>query len=412
MSEKEKLIDEQKSETYENSEDGKPEKQKSADSKSKKEPSKDEQKSSKDKKVKFNGSSSEDEEPEKQKSADSESKKESAKGEQKTSKDGIEKASEDKSDLAEEINEQEEFLKKQEKLLEYVANIEKEQSKHSHIRPCHSCELLKPYPKSEAFNKLKEKTEAKRLSLNYKLHIPELKIGTLDELMYLIEELKILDNFTEDIIHKFVEFVHQVLGGSENLHEFFEVNGMNVPTYITRFTWNPAKYGPKKPLSVLHDLLRVEMRKLGENLKSRMEDYQELDRSLEKIEKQQTGSLLTRSLASIVKKEHFILDSGYLTTLLVVVPKEEEKKWLKSYHTFADMVVPKSAVKIFEDKTHLLYTVVLCKKNMEDFKNNARDQKCLVRDFEYCEEELDEEKDIQKKLRNLKKAKLLFFADG
>lgn len=33
------------------------------------------------------------------------------------------------------------------------------------------------------------------------------------------------------------------------------------------------------------------------------------------------GSLLTRNLAELVKKEHFILDSEYLTTLLVVVPK-------------------------------------------------------------------------------------------
>lgn len=33
------------------------------------------------------------------------------------------------------------------------------------------------------------------------------------------------------------------------------------------------------------------------------------------------GSLLTRSLAEIVKKDDFVLDSEYLVTLLVVVPK-------------------------------------------------------------------------------------------
>lgn len=33
------------------------------------------------------------------------------------------------------------------------------------------------------------------------------------------------------------------------------------------------------------------------------------------------GSLLTRNLADLVKKEHFILDSEYLSTLLVIVPK-------------------------------------------------------------------------------------------
>lgn len=33
------------------------------------------------------------------------------------------------------------------------------------------------------------------------------------------------------------------------------------------------------------------------------------------------GSLMTRSLADIVKKEDFVLDSEYLITMLVVVPK-------------------------------------------------------------------------------------------
>ncbi|GBM39479.1 V-type proton ATPase subunit C 1-B [Araneus ventricosus] len=381
---------------------------------------------------------SEDGRPEKKKSAGSKSKQEQAKSEDKSSKDEDPKSSEDKSDLEEETNEQEEFLKKQEKLLEHVSNIEKEQSVQSQLRPCKSCELLKPFPRQEyccaslcpflrrravpklfwivsvpgdprpqeAFDKLKGKTEAKKLSLNYKFHIPELKVGTLDELMYLTEELKTLDDYTQDIIHRFIEFVREVLEGTENLHQFFEVNGMDVATYITRFTWNPAKYAVKKPLSVLHDLLRAEIRRLSENLKARMDDFHELDRSLDKIEKQQTGSLLTRSLAGIVKKEHFVLDSGYLTTFLVVVPKEEEKQWLKSYHGFADMVVPNSAMKIFEDKTHMLYTVVLCKKNMEEFKNNAKQQKFIVRDFEFREEELAEEKDVRKKLRNLKKAQI------
>ena len=33
------------------------------------------------------------------------------------------------------------------------------------------------------------------------------------------------------------------------------------------------------------------------------------------------GSLLTRNLGDLVKKEYFVLDSEYLTTQLVVVPK-------------------------------------------------------------------------------------------
>lgn len=34
-----------------------------------------------------------------------------------------------------------------------------------------------------------------------------------------------------------------------------------------------------------------------------------------------SGSLVTRNLGELVKKEHFVLDSEYLVTLLVIVPK-------------------------------------------------------------------------------------------
>ena len=33
------------------------------------------------------------------------------------------------------------------------------------------------------------------------------------------------------------------------------------------------------------------------------------------------GSLLTRNLGDIVKKEDFVLDSEYLTTLIIAIPK-------------------------------------------------------------------------------------------
>lgn len=40
------------------------------------------------------------------------------------------------------------------------------------------------------------------------------------------------------------------------------------------------------------------------------------------------GSLLTRSLADIVKKDDFVLDSEYLVTMLVVVPKYNLQNYL------------------------------------------------------------------------------------
>ena len=56
-----------------------------------------------------------------------------------------------------------------------------------------------------------------------------------------------------------------------------------------------------------------------------------------------SGSLLTRNLADLVKKENFVLDSEYLTTLLVVVPKSSFNDWKNRYEQLSDMVVPRSS---------------------------------------------------------------------
>lgn len=65
------------------------------------------------------------------------------------------------------------------------------------------------------------------------------------------------------------------------------------------------------------------------------------------------GSLLTRSLADIVKKEDFVLDSEYLITLLVVVPKWVLFLWYSSKyckHVWTQMIELESCGSIIQEK--------------------------------------------------------------
>lgn len=97
---------------------------------------------------------------------------------------------------------------------------------------------------------------------------------------------------------------------------------------------------------------------------------------------------MTRNLADLVKKEHFILDSEYLSTLLVIVPKSSFDEWKTGYEKLTDMIVPRSTQLITQDSEYGLYTVTLFKKVAEEFKLHAREKKFIVRDFTYNEEEL------------------------
>jgi V-type H+-transporting ATPase subunit C len=84
-------------------------------------------------------------------------------------------------------------------------------------------------------------------------------------------------------------------------------------------------------------------------MKQKLQIYNNTKNQLITLLRKQEGNLSTRSLNEVVKKEHFVLDSEYLTTLLVAVPKyiyinrNKEKDWLDEYETLVQMVVPRSS---------------------------------------------------------------------
>uniref|UniRef100_A0A1B0CL23 V-type proton ATPase subunit C n=1 Tax=Lutzomyia longipalpis TaxID=7200 RepID=A0A1B0CL23_LUTLO len=162
----------------------------------------------------------------------------------------------------------------------------------------------------------------------------------------------------------------------------------DLPLYITRFQWDMAKYPIKQSLRNIADIISKQVGQIDADLKVKSSAYNSLKGNLQNLEKKQTGSLLTRNLADIVKREHFILDSEYLTTLLVIVPKALVQDWNGHYEKLTDMIVPRSTQCITQDQDFALYTVTLFKKVVDEFKLHAREKKFVVREFTYNEEEL------------------------
>lgn len=109
-------------------------------------------------------------------------------------------------------------------------------------------------------------------------------------------------------------------------------------------------------------------------MKQRMQAFNQLKTSLQSMEKKQTGSLLTRNLGDVVKKEHFVLDSEYLVTLVVVVSNACINDWFSKYEKVTDMVVPRSSQQIFQDDDYSLVTVTLFQRVVDEFKNKVRHQ--------------------------------------
>ncbi|CAG0918094.1 unnamed protein product [Notodromas monacha] len=242
----------------------------------------------------------------------------------------------------------------------------------------------------QTWESLNKRTKDSDLSNNWKFHIPDLKVGTLDQLVGLSDDLGKLDTFAETVTRKLANYLGEVLEDQKDkLHENLVANGVELSAYLSHFQWDLAKYPIKQSLRGMADMISRQITQIETDLKSKASAYNSLKGSLQAMERKQTGSLLTRNLGDLVKKEDFVLDSEYLRTLMVVVAKPYLSDWWSRYESLNAVVVPRSSKLIFEDNENALVSVTLFEKATEEFKAKARENKFMVRDFVYDEKELD-----------------------
>ncbi|XP_032150021.1 V-type proton ATPase subunit C 2 isoform X1 [Sapajus apella] len=266
----------------------------------------------------------------------------------------------------------------------------------------------------QALERMNTVTSKANLSYNTKFAIPDFKVGTLDSLVGLSDELGKLDTFAESLIRRMAQSVVEVMEDSKGkAQEHLLANGglkekmkclkIDLTSFVTHFEWDMAKYPAKQPLVSVVDTIAKQLAQIETDLKSRTAAYNTLKTNLENLEKKSMGNLFTRTLSDIVSKEDFVLDSEYLVTLLVIVPKPNYSQWQKTYESLSDMVVPRSTKLITEDKEGGLFTVTLFRKVIEDFKSKARENKFTVREFYYDEKEIKREREEMARLLSDKK---------
>lgn len=243
------------------------------------------------------------------------------------------------------------------------------------------------------------------LCQNHKFNIPDLKVGTLDTLVGLSDDLAKLDQYVEMVSHKLAASIADTLESRKEtpLKEQLLANNMDLSDYLTNFKWDIAKFPVKQSLKSLHDIISKQVGQTDADLKTKSSLYSSIRSTLQSLERKQTGSLLARNLAGLVKREHFVLDSEYLSTLLVVVPKAYYKEWNLNYEKLTDMIVPRSSNLIYEDDDHGLFTVTLFYKVADEFKAKARENKFVVRDFKYNESDIKAGQTELAKLEETKK---------
>ncbi|KAJ3092993.1 hypothetical protein HK102_013267 [Quaeritorhiza haematococci] len=249
--------------------------------------------------------------------------------------------------------------------------------------------------KPDTVNKVKDKVSSKgnEYAEVYSIGLPDFKVGTLDALYVLSDDLQKLDPAVEAMAVKIAENLKTLLHNDiDQWRTNLTVNDKNIDQYLKTFQWNTMRYRADKSLRELTDLITQEVNSIDTLMKNKMQTYNQVKSQLTTLQRKQNGNLAVRNLNDILKKEYFVTDSEYLTTLIVAVPKTLQKDWLNSYETLTQMVVPRSTQKIAEDDEYILYTVTLFQRVVDEFTLRCRENKFLVRDYKWDEKAMAEEK--------------------
>ncbi|KAI7827293.1 hypothetical protein BX661DRAFT_193936 [Kickxella alabastrina] len=221
----------------------------------------------------------------------------------------------------------------------------------------------------------------------YDFSLPTFKIGTLDGLVRLSDDLAKFDSAYETTLTKFTDTLRSLnptVTASQLQAQLTVDGGKSVDQYLRTFAWDNAKYRVDRPLVEILGQVAEQMGQVDGQLKSKLTQYNAIKGSLATVRRKQNGNL-----------SHCVRDSEYLQTLFVAVPRSLASEWLNTYERLATMVVPRSATPVAEDSEYILYSVVVFKRAADEFTTRARDARFTVRDFVYDEEALERERRMQ-----------------
>lgn len=290
------------------------------------------------------------------------------------------------------------------------------------------------------------------------------KFGTFDNLIKLTDDLSKFDSSTEGCLRRLErQYVETLETDAEKAavdrdpDSHFEVydsskKAMRIDSFLREgWGWDEAKYPPSRSLQANLDHLLASVMKLDEDCRNLGQAYSELKAQKNALTKKDGGSYPTRDLVDLLVpgavSEGDFVSTEHLTTVVVILARGQEaefKKWYENanFKTIRmkdgkeeehvdkiegpQNVIPSSAKQFVnlsdgaEDKDgNTVWRVVLFRSCKDKFQSLARQNKFVVRDFEYNASALQEltakrkavDNEAQEKLQTLTKVCKLAWSD-
>ena len=124
--------------------------------------------------------------------------------------------------------------------------------------------------KSSRWNELIGKTQSLVSSPLSRLQIPKLKVGTLDSLLALSDDMMKFNSLIESTVMKlrrqFLE-LSRLEGSGGNDSQGLTVDGLSVKEYLENFIWEEAKYPSNRPLRETVEKIQETVAKIEDDMK-------------------------------------------------------------------------------------------------------------------------------------------------
>ncbi|CAK9177465.1 unnamed protein product [Ilex paraguariensis] len=101
----------------------------------------------------------------------------------------------------------------------------------------------------------------------HRFNIPNLRVGTLDSLLALSDDLVKSNSFIEGVSQKIRRQIEELERVSGVVSSSLTVDGAPVDSYLTRFVWDEAKFPTMSPLRETVDGIHVSIAKIEDDLK-------------------------------------------------------------------------------------------------------------------------------------------------
>lgn len=225
---------------------------------------------------------------------------------------------------------------------------------------------------------LQNATQRNRYSDNFRFHLPQLKVGTLDSLLSLSDELAKVNAAVESTVNKLRRQLYDVAEDDEDIVEI-TVEGVRPEAYLKNWKWDEAKFPSKRPPKDTVTAIMETVQKLDEDLKLKGTEFTQLKQQLHALLRKAQGSLAVRDVSNIVP-DGLIVSTENMKTMVSVVPRTSIEDWARSYETLTEYVVPRSSVLVEEDADYAVFAFVLFRRVEDEFKKEARSRGFQVKD--------------------------------